>query len=327
MRREGRGNRRDYRRDNDTEGRFIEVIESFFAREEVLAALSAANDGKVGARFRVPDMVIRWAMDYMGAHDCGYRSAARILSARLSALGLPGISYTQLHKRAGMLDPHIGTTDVTDARVMAFGAGAPPRPIPITVAVDSTGMSPDRPSGWMVEYWNRTRARGWYKLHAAVDIGTGQILAYVVTEPYCNDAPIFRRLMDIVLRAGHRVARVLADAAYDSREYWRWMGDLGIDFIANINVGLDMKRRGCCSGKFRGCAVRGKHILRIIEVGREKWKEEVGYGERWRIEATFGDLKRRFGDTLRARARERVADMIGHLVRVFNMFKAAKMSL
>lgn len=164
--------------------------------------------------------------------------------------------------------------------------------------------------------------RGWYKLHAAVDSETGHILAYVVTEPYCNDSPVFERLIGTVLDAGHEVTRVLADAAYDNKNHWNAIKERGINFIANIHSRLDPKRRNSSSRKFKGCSVR-----RIFEVGREKWKEEVGYGERWRIEATFGDLKRRFGDKLRARARERVADMISFLVQLFNRFKSARISI
>lgn len=319
--------KRDWKVDNNTEGAFWDEIDRFFDREDILAALRAANDGKVGRRFRVPDCAIRWAATFMVAAGVGYRTAARALSRRLSALGYEGISYSQLHKRIGTLSPHDGTTDVNDARVMAFGAGAPPRPGPITVAVDSTGLSPDRPSGWMVEYWNHKRVRGWYKLHAAVDVDTGEMLAYVVTEPYCNDSPVFPKLMGIVLAAGHRVARVLADAAYDRKEWWTWMRGNGIEFVANIAGSLDDKKRGASSGRFKGCSVRGLHVRRILKVGREQWKKEVGYGKRWRIEATFGDLKRRFGDTVRARAPDRVADMIGFIVRVFNIFKGAKASL
>ncbi|MFT0899783.1 IS5 family transposase [Candidatus Methanoprimaticola sp. MG2] len=327
MGRDGVGSNRDWHRDNRVEGRFIGELDRFLESEAISAALCAANAGKVGAPFKVPDAAVRWAVDYMIAFDCGYRSAARILKDRLIRMGFKGISYSQLHKRVGRLSVHSGTTDVTDGRVMAFGTGAPPRPTPITVIVDSTGLSPDEPSGWRVHRWDQRSVRGWYKLHAAIDSETGHILAYVVTEPYCNDSPIFERLIGIVLDAGHEVARVLADAAYDNKGHWNAMKERGIDFITNIHGGLDPKRRNSSTGRFRGCSVRGKHIRRILEVGREKWKKEVGYGERWRIEATFGDLKRRFGDKLRARARERVADMIGFLVQVFNRFKSTRMSI
>ena len=53
-----------------------------------------------------------------------------------------------------------------------------------------------------------------------VDVETGCILAYVVTEPYYKDSLAFERLMNIVLDAGHRVSVVLADAAYDKKAYW-----------------------------------------------------------------------------------------------------------
>ena len=105
------------------------------------------------------------------------------------------------------------------------------------------------------------------------------------------------------------------------------MHGLGIEFIANINGVFDPTKRGFGCGRFRGCAVRAKHVLRILEVGREKWKEEVGYSRRWRVEGTFSDLKRMFGDTLRARARERVAELIGRIVRCHNIFKSIRWSL
>lgn len=319
--------KRNWKVDNNIEGVFEDSLDEFFSREEVSAALHAANDSKVGAPFRVPDIVIEWGMDQVASRKAGYRTVARMISNRMIRMGFSGISYSQFHKRAGRLSVLDGTTDVTDARVMAFGAGAPPRPVPITVAVDSTGLSPDRPSGWMVEKWDCSKVRGWYKLHAAVDVETGAILSYMVTEPYYHDSLAFDKLIDIILDAGHNVACILADAAYDKKDNWRRMSEMGIEFIANINSVFDPKKRGCTAGKFRGCAMRGKHVLRIIEVGREKWKEEVGYSRRWRVEGTFSDLKRMFGDTLRARARERVAELIGRVVHCFNRFKVLRWSL
>ena len=222
-------------------------------------------------------------------------------------------------------EPAVGLDPAARREFLQLIAGLHERGL--TVAIDSTGLSPDRPSGWMVEKWNHSRVRGWYKLHVAVDVDAGTILSYVVTEPYYNDSLAFERLMDIVLDAGHDVACVLADAAYDKKVNWNRMHGLGIEFIANINGVFDPTKRGFGCGRFRGCAVRAKHVLRILEVGREKWKEEVGYSRRWRVEGTFSDLKRMFGDTLRARARERVAELIGRIVRCHNIFKSIRWSL
>ncbi|AMH94250.1 hypothetical protein AR505_0529 [methanogenic archaeon ISO4-H5] len=63
----------------------------------------------------------------------------------------------------------------------------------------------------------------------------------------------------------------------------------------------------------------------------EGWKGNVeGRGrvfKEMKLEAAISDLKRMFGDTLRARARESVADMIGWFVIVYNLFKKVRWSL
>lgn len=318
---------RDWHRDNRCEGEFELILDAFPGEDEVLAELNDANTDKVGARFRAPDCVIEWGMRQIVGHKAGYRAVAARISCEMQRMGLPGISYSQLNKRGAGLAIHKGTTDVTDARVMAFGTGAKPRPGPITVAIDSTGLSPDRPSGWRVYHWNLVSVRGWYKFHAAVNVDTGEILAYVISEPYLSDSPVFGRLMELVLGEGHEVKMVLADAAYDKKEYWNWMEGKGIEFIANIRGSLDPMARNSGSGKIRGCWSRAKHVRRILEIGREKWKEEVGYSRRWKIEAAFSDLKRKFGDTLRARGRAQVANMIGWFVIVFNLFKSTRWSI
>lgn len=322
----GKVSNRDWQRDNRSEGDFELVLDDFPSEEEIFAELEQANADKVGARFRAPDCVVEWGMRQIVGHKVGYRSAAAKITKEMNRIGLPGISFSQLNKRGARMCIHKGTTDVNDARVMAFGTGAEPRPGPITVAIDSTGLSPDRPSGWRVYHWNQTSVRGWYKLHSIVNTDTSEILAYVVTEPYYNDSLAFRRLIGMVLDEGHDVRTVLADAAYDSKEYWNWMEELGIEFIANISGCLDPRKRSFGGYRKKGCWSRADHVKRILEVGREKWKEEVGYSRRWKIEAAFSDLKRKFGDTLRARGREQVANMIGWFVIVFNLFKGTRWS-
>jgi len=113
----------------------------------------------------------------------------------------------------------------------------------------------------------------------------------------------------------------------DAKTNRDWHRDRGIEFIANINGCLDPKKRGFGGYRKRGCWSRAKHVKRILQVGMEKWDEEVRYSRRWKVEAAFSDLKREFGDTLRARGREQVANMIGLFVIVFNMFKGTRWSL
>ena len=324
---DGKQDNRDWAKDNNSEGAFEEELDEFFSRKEVLAALEAANSNKLGAPFKVPDIVIEWGMKQVSGRNMGYRTVAKKIERKMKKRGLKWIRYSQFYKRCQELKVHDGTTVVTDARIMAYGTGQVPLGDDITVIFDASGLSPDRPSGWRVFYWDESSVRGWYKIHAAVDAEKHWVLAYVITEPYVNDAAVFDLLMDLVLSAGHKVAKVLADAAYDSKDNWNRMESLGIEFIANIRGSLDDRKRNSSSGRCKGCRSRAKHVKRIREVGREQWKKEVGYGQRWNVESTFADLKRILGDTIRARARDCVAGMIGWMVRVFNIYKVVRDSL
>ena len=71
---------------------------------------------------------------------------------------------------------------------------------------------------------------------------------------------------------------------------------------------------------------RGRQIRRIVEVGRDQWKQEMGYGRRWKVECTFSDLKRLFGDVMRARARMTDAAEAVQMVRILNIYKECRIS-
>ena len=150
------GTNRDWHRDNNCEGEFELILDRFPDENEILAQLKGANTDKVGAPFEVPDCVIEWGMKQIVGHRMGYRSVAAKISYEMNRMGLPGISYSQLNKRASRLKIHKGTTDVTDARVMAFGRGEAPsrshhrryrfhRPVPgQAFGMDGVSLEPDR---------------------------------------------------------------------------------------------------------------------------------------------------------------------------------------
>ena len=72
------------------EGAFEESLDEFFPLEEVLAALCAANDSKVGRPFRVPDIVIRWGMKHVAVRGMNYRAVAKSISKRMNDLDIGG---------------------------------------------------------------------------------------------------------------------------------------------------------------------------------------------------------------------------------------------
>ncbi len=76
-----------------------------------------------------------------------------------------------------------------------------------------------------------------------------------------------------------------------------------------------------------GCVVRGNHMRRILEVGRDQWKSENGYNMRWKVECTFSDLKRMLLDILRARTRWNCVRETLNKVLAYNMYKNIRVGM
>lgn len=321
--------KRNWAVDNRAKGLFVRKVNESPWKSIFQEELDIMNRDKVGAPYRVPDSVIHSAMLRFASSGKGYRDMAAEISSELEDLGLPGITFSQLKKRSDRLDLHMGTFDITDARVLAFGSGGvtPDPNRSIIAAADSTGLSTDVPCGWRAYHWGMKKRRSWFKLHIIADTETNEVLAYLVSTEYYNDNLAFLKLMDIVLNEGHRVAFVYGDAAYDSKENYRTLREKGITFIANPKGSFDENRRNCNQGKSKGCVERARHIRFVIEHGREEWKRYVNYSKRWKVEGTFSDMKRLFGETIRARGPDAVANVIYWIIRAFNLYKSCRKEL
>ncbi len=168
---------------------------------------------------------------------------------------------------------------------------------------------------------------GWIKLHAAADPDTNRILAYAVTDESCGDVNILGPLVEDVTSAGHRVGKILADAAYDKKDYWNEYTARGIDVA--INIKSSQLNRNVPDRPSRivshGSAARGREMRRILEIGRDGWKKERGYGRHWKVECTFSDAKRLFGDVLRSRTRQTDVEETVAKVVLLNEYKGIRM--
>lgn len=314
--------------DNEATKTFRKRIWASPNRVVVRRELMESNRKKVGAPFKHPDCIIGWIMRIKAMNKSSYRDVVGDVEDRLVALGLPPLSHSQLYERARILfESLVKTTDVCDGRVLAYGSFPVTTGHDVTAAVDSSGFSLNKYGGWKFHKWNLEPATGWVKFHAMVDVETQEVLSYVITDESCGDKACFERLIESALQAGHRVTRLLADAAYDKREHWKLCKTLGIEFIVNINSPL---LRSMVSNRrviSKGVTERAAHIRRIRKIGREAWKKEVGYSVRWRVEGAFSDLKRRFGDIMRARERSNmVADLYWRVVD-YNLYKGIRSAL
>jgi IS5 family transposase len=296
-------------------------------RSDYNGELERMNGGKIGAPFRFTRSVIVWANMLRTALGIAYRLALGIMNAFLEEEGIVGMKLSQFYDRCIASD---APGPSGDERFLACGRGiVTPSAGEVDVALDSTGLSLNKYGGWLIDKWGVKKVSGWIKLHVAVNADTDEILAFVITTERCGDVTCTDKLMELVTGGGHRVRRLLADAAYDSKANWRKYSEMGMKVCINLKskyLGEYGKLTGHNHVRSHGCMVRGEQIARIIDIGREEWKTEIGYSRRWKVECTFSDLKRMLGDILRSRTmRTNVLETFGK-VTVHNEYKRIRRS-
>ena len=132
--------------------------------------------------------------------------------------------------------------------------------------VDSTGLSIVGEGEWAaVKHGGRGR-RGWKKLHLGVD-GSGVI-----------------------------IARVTADAAYDTIAFYESAGARDAQVVVPPATTATVSRRGPRS------SARDRTIKKVKEIGRRRWKKASAYHQQARVEKAFFRYKSILGGALRARS-------------------------
>lgn len=91
----------------------------------------------------------------------------------------------------------------------------------VRAAIDSTGLNLSKTTMWRENKWGtRPKRRGRLKLHSLVDIDTGKILAYVLTDDKVGDNSAFGCLVGLAVSGGCSLKVIFADAAYEDRKNW-----------------------------------------------------------------------------------------------------------
>lgn len=152
------------------------------------------------------------------------------------------------------------------------------------LVVDATGFSTRTSSAWYdIRIERKDRRRDCIKLHALVDIETGQLLEVRTTDFRQHDCPVFRRLMKDIFN----VDKVAGDPGYLSKENCEIVASKGgrAFFLPKKNIRT---------------RARGSGAWRVMIVGYKKDKESwlKQYHIRSFIEAVFSSIKRRWRSIL-----------------------------
>jgi len=179
-------------------------------------------------------------------------------------------------------------------------AGRQPRVVPngpLHLMIDSTGLKLFGQGEWDEEKHGQTR-RSWRKLHLAVDAGTGEIAACVLTDNAADDAGQVPMLLEAI---EGEIASVMADGAYDGEAVYQAIASHQPDPPPDVFIPPRASAVPSTENA-EAQSQRDRHIRLIAEKGRMAWQKATGYGRRSLAETAVGRYKAIIGPKLRARS-------------------------
>jgi transposase len=268
---------RDWSAYNDALARRGEIFLGLDAVEEWEEELNAMNRGKEGANFKFPDGLIRLLGFIRLLFHLPYRQTQGFVDALSRYMeGLKAPDYTTLNRRLNRLHVELNLEDIQPDT-------------PITIAVDASGIKVANSGDWIRRLWKVRK--GYLKIHIAVDMESGEIIAMKVTSEKTGDNRMFQPLVKAAMNI-RSICRVIADGAFDSRKNFK--------FLANHGIDPAIKVRGNSVAKAKGCPARRQAVAEQLK-NPEAWKRNHSYGQRWKAETVFSALKRIFGEHVTAK--------------------------
>jgi IS5 family transposase len=257
--------------------------------------LKAVNQGKNGRPFRMTASYIQLLAAVRYLYQMPYRQLegfTRTLHRLVPAL--PTGDYSGLRRRILSLpvDPYRNLKETSE---------------PISIAVDSTGISVQKAGGWIER--KHGKKKRYVKLHFAVRVDTHEVVAMEVSTDDRHDVKALPGLVEGSER-NVRVARVYGDGAYDSGDVYKFLENRGIEAVVKPrrNARLDT-----------GPPARRLAVGRVRELGYEAWARFTGYGRRWAVETAYSTFKRLFGGHSLARSFENIARELVGKVALYNV--------
>ena len=200
----------------------------------------------------------------------------------LLAVNVPIPDYTTLCIRSADLKVVLSPSQVQGAK---------------HIVVDSTGLKIYGEGEWKVRQHGVSKRRTWRKLHLSVNETTQSIEAVVLTEASVDDAEAGEDLLD---ETDGPIEQVSGDGTYDKRKFYEAATRRGVERIA---VPPQRNARIWQHGNSSKPPLpRDQNLRRIRRIGRQRWKQEVGYHRRSLAETAVFRFKLIFGNTLSARS-------------------------
>jgi hypothetical protein len=191
---------------------------------------------------------------------------------------------------------------------------------PMHPVIDSTGLKLFGQGEWDEEQHGRTR-RSWRKLHLAVDAGSGEIVACVLTDNAAGDAG---QVSALLVPIKGEIASVTADGAYDGEPVYQAIASHQPDPPPDVVIPPRASAVPSTEDT-KAQSQRDRHIRLIAEKGRMAWQRATSYGRRSLAETAVGRYKVIIGPKLRARRLPAQQSEVAMAAEVLNrMIRVAK---
>lgn len=268
-------------------GKFKELA-SFAVRQirRELNSKAFRQHKSVGRPKKYPDALILIIAVYREIFGMTFREAAGFSKDVFKEFGIIIPDYTTIERRLGKLeiDLHL------DKRRLKGD---------LYILADSTGYKIFGEGEWKTYKHGRSKKRIWVKVHYAVDYASQQIIGLTVTIHTRGDnleAPnLLKEVKKNLGDKSNNIVEVEGDGAYNTRALKKFVEE---DCHAKLVAPPSIKPRSD-GKKFIGADEEANR--RCEEVGRAKWKEEVGYHKRSLAETNMFRQKSPFGDRLRSK--------------------------
>ena len=250
--------------------------------------LDAMNRDKLGRPYEFPNSYISSFLAFMKVgFDIPYRTVEGIVRELSEYVRfVEEIHYTHMRRRILAIMKGKKPSELVDGLEEEEDAE------PITVIVDSSGLSTTNKGSYIEDKWKKEK-RKYVKLHIVADKKTKKIVGFRVTSEKTGDSKKFIPMVKDVVKRKRKVAKAYADRAYDARKNFNLLRE------EKIEPAIRLRKNAIT--RSLGSPLRREEAVLVKKLGYEGWKELKDYGKRWLVEIVFSSFKRVLGDTLRSK--------------------------
>jgi IS5 family transposase len=251
--------------------------------DDVLAAWrETEKTGKPGRPRTYSDTAVLSMATLKEVYHLSLRATKGLMASinELLGLDLPVMDYSQLSRRCAVLEVALPCRQKDG---------------PLHLVVDSTGVKVFGEGEWKVRQHGYTKRRTWCKLHIGADEASGEIVAAVVTTNNVADSQV---LDDLLEQTDDELEQVSGDGSYDKRDCYEAIARRKAKAAIPPQHNAKIWQHGNSKAERLS---RDENLRRIRQVGRRKWKQEVGYHRRSLAETQMYRLKTIFGERVSAR--------------------------